>query len=128
MYHKIPLTQATYHFSDMTLRLVGTLTSSIGSDPRLRITASLNGTVGPSVEIKLCTNSKLEITQNGSTTSCPPEKGPVEMSYRVIIPYTWLKKGNYTVRAEMYATSGARITDFEGTVWVDGKDGDGDGW
>jgi hypothetical protein len=45
----------------------------------------------------------------------------------VIIPYTWLKKGYYTVRMEMYATESGRITDFEGTFWVNGKDGEGDG-
>lgn len=40
-----------------------------------------------------------------------------------------MKKGNYSVRAELYATDGSRMTDFEGTVFVIGEAGDGkDGW
>ncbi len=50
------------------------------------------------------------------------------MSYSVVIPYWSLKKGNYTVGVEMYATEGARITSFAGTTWVNGEAGEGDGW
>ena len=50
------------------------------------------------------------------------------MSYDVIIAYPWMKKGNYTVRAQMFATDSSRMTDFEGTVWVEGGADDGDGW
>lgn len=112
----------------MTVSLIGNLISDIGPKPLLKVTAALNGTIGPSAESELC-DSKLEITQNG-TSVCPPKKGPVEMSYDIIIPYPWMKKGNYAVHAQMYATNGARMTDFEGTVWVNGEagDGDGEGW
>ena len=49
------------------------------------------------------------------------------MSYRVLIPYWVLKKGDYTVHAGMYATCGLRLTEFEGTVFVNGEAGDGSG-
>ena len=50
------------------------------------------------------------------------------MFYTAILPYMWLKTGYYTVRTEMYATNSQRMTDFEGTLWVSGRDSDGDGW
>lgn len=51
------------------------------------------------------------------------------MSYDVIIAYPFMKKGNYTVHVQMFATNGTRITDFEGSVWINGEaDGDEDGW
>jgi len=114
----------------MTVRLKGSLLSDVGPTPALKMTASLNGTISPVSEGELCSQrSKLEITQNG-TSVCPPKKGPVEMSYDVIIAYPYYKKGNYTVRVQMNATDGTRMTDFEGTVWVNGEavDGDGGGW
>jgi len=116
------------HNSFLTVRLKGNLTSDIGPKPLLGLTAALNGTIGPGYTSDLC-SSKLDITQNG-TMSCPPRKGPVEMTYDIIIAYWWLKKGNYTVRVRMNATDGTRMTDFEGTVWVNGEvdDGDGGGW
>jgi len=115
-----------HHRSHFTLTLTGTLTSALGPTPLIKVTASLNGTLGPSVTDKLC-NHRLEITQN-EAHKCPPEKGPVEMSYSVMIPYPWLKKGYYTVRTEMFTTKGEKMTDFEGTVWVDGEVGGDDGW
>lgn len=113
----------------MTLRLKGTITAPIGPNPHIQVTVSLNGTVGPRIEDRLCSNGKLEIKQNGTSTgSCPPEEGAVEMVYSAMIPYIWLKMGNYTVRTEMYATDGGKMTDFEGTAWVAGELGGGDGW
>lgn len=109
------------------MRLKGDLNSDIGSKPLLKMTAALNGTIGPSYESDIC-SSKLKITQDGKTV-CPPQKGPVEMSYDVIIAYPFMKKGNYTVHVQMFATNGTRITDFEGSVWINGEaDGDEDGW
>jgi hypothetical protein len=120
-------TDAFHYNSQMILRLRGNINSDIGPNPRLKVTVSLNGTVGPGFEADLCSNDKLDIRQNGASM-CPPKRGAVEMSYSAVIPYWWLKKGNYTVHTEMYATNGARMTDFEGTVWVNGDaDGD-DGW
>lgn len=107
--------------SEAFLDLKGTILSSIGAYPRIKVTASLNGTVGPSIEDDLCVNKKLKIKQHGRPI-CPPSKGPVEMSYYVMIPLLWMKKGFYTVRTEIYATGGERVTDFEGTVWLDGED------
>lgn len=49
------------------------------------------------------------------------------MTYDVIIAYPYMKKGDYTVRVQMDATDGARMTDFEGTVWIGGEADDGDG-
>jgi hypothetical protein len=49
------------------------------------------------------------------------------MEYSVGIPYWVLKKGDYTVRAEMDATNGSRMTAFEGTVFVVGEAGDSHG-
>ena len=112
----------------MTVFLVGNLRSDIGDKPRVKLTASLNSTVGPSVESEICSQPKIEIRQNG-TLVCPPKKGKVQMAYSVTIPYWVLKKSNYTVHVEMYATDDSRMTDFEGTVFVDGEAGDGDdGW
>lgn len=50
---------------------------------------------------------------------------PVEMSYGVAVPYWWLNRGDYAVRAEMYAVDGARMTGLEGRVWVDGEADEG---
>jgi len=53
----------------------------------------------------------------------------VVFKYHTPVPYTELSKGNYTVRAEIYASEEvgkARMTAFEGTVWIEG-DGEGDG-
>lgn len=112
----------------MTLRLRGCLKSDIGAKARVKVIVSLNGTVGPGFEDDLCDEPKIEVTQNGTRVRSL-SSGPVEMSYRVVIPYTWLKKGNYTVRTEMYANDGSRMTGFEGTVWVNGEaDDDGSGW
>jgi len=111
----------------MTLRLAGVLKSDVGAEPRIKITVSLNNHVGPQSESPLCfQQGKIEITQNG-TRVCPPRKGSVLMEYSVGIPYWVLKKGNYTVGVEMHATNGSRMTAFEGTVFVNGRLGDGDG-
>ena len=109
----------------MTLRLRGKLTTDVGSKVRIKLTVALNGTVWPSFESDLCSQGKLEITQNGTSVGLL-KSGSVEMSYRVVIPYWVMEKGNYSVRTEMYTDGGARMTDFEGTVWVNGEaDGDG---
>ncbi len=76
----------------------------------------------------------MEIIQDGK--SLPdgkvPTSGKVIMSYKKLIPYTWLKKGWYTVRVEMYASKEAgraRLTGFEGSIWIEGGEGDGcGGW
>jgi len=110
----------------MTLRLNGSLTTDVGSKARIKLTVAMNGTVGPSTESDLCSQDKLEITQNG-TTVCSLARGSVEMSYSVVIPYWWMKKGNYTVRTQMHTADGTRLTGFEGTVWINGEAGcDGD--
>lgn len=54
------------------------------------------------------------------------KSGPIEMSYSAVIPYWWLEKGDYTVHPEMYTAHGTRMTEFEGTVWVDGEAGSSD--
>ena len=58
-----------------------------------------------------------------------PKKGNVILKYHTPVAYTGLKKGHYTVTAEMYASEEvgkARMTGFKGTVWIEG-DGEGDG-
>lgn len=54
------------------------------------------------------------------------------MSYKNLIPYGWLKKGWYTARVELYAgeeVGKARMTGFEGGVWIEDGKGDGcGGW
>lgn len=107
---------------------MGDIISDIGSDPRLKWTASfdgLKGSPGSEVALPLHSNAgiELQIQQNGREM-CPPEKGPVNMSFSLRFPTPWVKRGSYTVRTEMYATDGRRMTDFEGTVWVDGYEGD----
>ena len=47
------------------------------------------------------------------------------MLYTTFLPADFMDKGNYTVRVEMWATDGARMTDLEGTVWVEGRRGEG---
>lgn len=86
------------------------------------------------MEKKLCADSKIKITQRGVPLpdGQTPTDGNVTMSYKNLIPYTWLKKGWYTVRVEMYASEEvgkARMTGFEGGVWIKGGKGDGcGGW
>jgi len=108
---------------------VGEIISDIGADPYLKWSASFDGLKGsPGSDLVLPLRSsaaiELEIQQNG-TNMCPPEKGPVDMSFSLRFPAPWVKRGYYTVRTEMFATDGRRMTDFEGTVWVDGYEGDG---
>lgn len=111
----------------MTLRLRGPLKSEVGSKPSIKVVVSLNGTVGPDFESELCGRSEFEILQNGAKVRSLTS-GPVEMSYSTVVCYWWLKKGNYTVHAQIYATNGSRMTGFEGILWVNGEvDGD-DGW
>ena len=107
--------------------LKGNLTSEIGLKPRIKLTVSLNGIVGPRVESDLCSQLKVDIMQH-SKCVCPPKQGLVDISYSIVIPYWWLKKGNYTLHVEMYATDGGRMTDFEGTTWRNGEAGESDGW
>ncbi len=118
----------THHVLDshMTLRLRASLKSDVGSEARIKLAVWLNGTVGPGGEYDLFAQQRLKIVQNGTSVHSL-SRGPVEMSYSVVIPYWWLKKGDYTVRAEMYAANGTRMTGFEGTVWVNGE-ADGVGW
>ena len=111
----------------MTLRLKGCLDSEVGSKPSIKVTVSLNGTVGRGFESDLCGQSEFEIAQN-VTKVRSLTSGPVEISYNTVVCCRWMKKGNYTVHAQMYATNGSKMTGFEGTVWVNGEvDGD-DGW
>lgn len=58
---------------------------------------------------------------------CPPKEGQLEMTYDVVITYPYMKKENYRVRVQTDATDGARMTDFEGTVWIYGEADDDDG-
>jgi hypothetical protein len=72
-----------------------------------------------------------DIIQNGTTLSDGqvPKKGKVVFKYHTPVPYTQLKKGHYTVTAEMCASEEVgkgRMTGFKGTVWIEG-DGEGDG-
>ena len=86
------------------------------------------------MEKKLCADPKIGIVQRGTPLldGQTPTDGEVTMIYKNLIPYTWLQKGWYTVRVEMYAGEGvgkARMTGFEGGVWIEGGKGDGcGGW
>lgn len=73
-----------------------------------------------SFEGKLCTNDPVKIRQDGKPADCPPKKGSIHISYTSVIPVPFLPKGNYTVLVEMWATDGERISEFEGTHFVDG--------
>lgn len=99
------------------------------------ITVHLNGHVGPTTSDTLAPGAtKMDIVQNGK--SLPdgqvPTSGKVTMTYKNLIPYTWLQKGWYTVRVEMYASEEvgkARLAGFEGSIWVEDGEGDGcQGW
>ena len=98
------------------------------------MTAYLNGRLGPSVGNTLCADRHFKISQKGDPLSDGevPKRGDVTISYKNIIPYTWLKKGWYTVRVEMYASQEvgkSRLTGFEGSIWIEGGEGDGcGGW
>ena len=93
----------------------------------------VNGRPGPDTQAKLRPEGeKFEIIQNG--THLPdnevPTKGDVIMRVKNVIPYWWMCKGWYTVRSEMYASKevgGARLTGFEGAVWVEGESSDCEG-
>lgn len=97
------------------------MSADIGENPRLRTTFSLNGTSAPSVETKLCADNLIRVLQNGTDAPCPPEKGLVEVLYVTSMPAAYIDKGYWTVRVEAWATDGTRITDMEGTVWVEGE-------
>ena len=75
----------------------------------------------------MCDQPLIKITPDSSKVPFLT-RGPIEMSYSAVIPYWWMKKGNYTVHVEMNATDGARMTGFEGTVWVNGEVGGDPGW
>lgn len=72
-------------------------------------------------------HTKLEINQDGKPV-CPLQRGPVEMTYKAGIAYAWSKSGNHTVQVQMFASNDTRMTDFEGTVWINGGIEGGDGW
>lgn len=79
----------------------------------------------------MCADDHCDIVQNGTELSegQVPKKGKVVFKFHTPIPYFELKKGNYTLTAEMYASEEAgkgRMTGFKGTVWIEG-DGEGDG-
>ena len=95
----------------MTLRLRGNLISEVGSKPRISVSVSLNGIIGPDFESDLC--EEFEIMQNGTKVRSL-NTGPVDIPYRAIIPYWGLKKGNYTVHTEMYGTNGSRMLGTRG--------------
>jgi hypothetical protein len=93
-----------------------------GSHPTLKLSSFLRGVAGPSSEANLCDSwLPLEVRQNGKI-SCPPKKGHVEISWTTWTPTSWKKTGFYKIRAEMYTTTGVKMTDFESTMWIDGKD------
>jgi hypothetical protein len=80
----------------------------------------LNGTAGPADDGDLC-DWRLEVRQNG-TISCPPKKGRVEMSWEIFVPIEWMKTGFYRITADMRTANGIKMTAFEGTLWMEGKD------
>ena len=125
----------TDRISEFALLLQGNITEDVGTKPLLYTIAYLNGRLGPShVGILGPGNQKMKIIQDGTPLADGevPTKGEVVMSYKNLIPYTWFKKGWYTVRVEMYASEevgNARMTGFEGSIWIEGGFGDGcGGW
>lgn len=109
----------------------GKFTDDIGLYPRGHLPVALNGHLGPTADGKLCADGRCDIVQNNTTLHDGqiPTKGQVLLKYHTPVPYTELKKGNYTVRAELYTSEEvgkARMTAFEATVWIEG-DGEGDG-
>jgi hypothetical protein len=104
-----------------TILLEGILSANIGSNPSLKLSASLNGTAGPSFTDDLCSGGILEVRQSGQI-SCPPNEGRVEMSWAKRIAPTWIKTGFYEIRVDMYTTNGSIMTSFEATLWVEGYD------
>ena len=77
----------------MTLRLRGNLFLKSVQNLVSTLSVSLNATVGPGFESDLCDQSMFEVMQNGTKVHSL-NTGPVEVSYRAIIPYWGLKKGN----------------------------------
>ena len=64
----------------------------------------------------------MKIFQNGTELGElePPKKGQVTIAFKdYFVPWI-MRKAYYTVRIEMRTTEGKRMTDFEGTIWVDG--------
>lgn len=116
------------------MELHGRITEDIGADPQLYLSVLVNGRAGPDTQLTLSPgpdHEKFEIVQHGRTLGEDevPKKGDVVMRYKNVIPYWWFCKGWYTVRTEMYAShdvGGARMTGFEGAVWVEGEASDSD--
>ncbi|MDI1492680.1 MAG: Phosphatidylglycerol/phosphatidylinositol transfer protein [Ramalina farinacea] len=113
---------------DFTVLLEGHLTTSIDAHASFKLTAFLNGTVGPSLEENLYDGADiLEVWQHGKRARDSLVKGPVQMSYTNFIPYPWMDKGYYKVQTGMWAGDGTRMTAFEGTIWIQGEN-EGSGW
>ena len=118
----------------MTLDLQGEIKEGIGLKPQLYVLVYLNGRPGPTMDQTLCAGGRIEISQKGVPLSDGqiPTDGDVMIRYTALVPDAELKKGYYTVRVEMYASEEvgkARMTGFEGAVWIEGGKGDGcGGW
>jgi hypothetical protein len=131
--------------SRLTVSLSGHLTADCGPDCRIKLTAAKTGTgIGPKVEtsFRVRKNNNIVIKQSAAdpnpsnggpggeieSEEAPeaeaevtrsPRKGPVEMTYVLNIPNVWLKKGFYTLRAQMWDSWGGLMTDFDASVWMD---------
>lgn len=83
----------------------------------LKLTSYHNGTKIGSNERPLCNEGPgdMVIIQDGRLV-CPPHEGAVAMSYSKYGLYDWFRRAFYTIRVEMWATDGTRVTDFNGTV------------
>ena len=122
----------TFSYSEFTLELKGKITEDIGTDPQIYISVLLDGRPGADTKSLLVPlPDKFQIFQHdrGLDEDEVPKKGGITMRYKSGIPTPWMCKGWYTIRCEMYAShevGGARMTGFEGTIWVDGEASDSD--
>jgi hypothetical protein len=127
--HKFYEVLISRHF---TLDLQGEIKEGTGLDPQLYVSVYLNGCPGASTDSTEQTLCAGEISQKG----VPLSDGQTLTDCNVMIRYgallldTELKEGYYTARVEMYASEEvgkARMTGFEGGVWIEGGKGDGCG-
>ena len=122
------LSTHTFQYRDFTVLLTGHLTADIGGGAVYKLTAFLNGTVGPSGEGDLFDeDDNLEMWQHGELVRDHLVQGPVIMSFSALLPVPWMDKGYYKVQTGMWAGPGKRMTVFEGTLWIQGEN-EGSGW
>lgn len=95
-------------------------------DPRFKLSVSRNGTLWASSDEMLHNTTGLSITQPGRDRDSDLVMGPVEMSgsLPLTVLAAYYQKGQYTLRMQAWMRGDEILTDWEGSIWVEGRDED----